>query len=433
MIGFAVERARACQDLAGAWARLTDASFYLTCKWLAGRSATLHAEPMFTIVSNADGTPAAGYPAYVVSEQSYAAYDPVAILTSAHLVENGRLGNAERRALERCQAALCQAWPSLHPALVVAAPGRAGGIAYRPGLAGERRREVAAAVVRSVLDLARERNLPVIAFLYAPGPADSALQDALAENGFISIQVDAESQLPIEWTTFDGYLQSFRSVRRSNLRREIARFRAADVRVEIAGAEALDEELAALERGWRRKYGRAIELEEIQAQHRAIQKFMPDETLLFIGRKGARAVGFAAFFQHGPVLYSRFGGFAYDAQDIFIYFNLLFYEPIRYAIDRGFRDIRYSTGAHATKVSRGCLLNPVYMHLLLPREVAAVAKDGLQVVDCQLSAAFSSLLRPRSPAPAQGDAQALAEARTRAASRQGGPAAGADDLSRRSR
>src|SRR5262249_39248142 len=125
-----------------AWEELDHPSPQLSYDWLRARSGTIRGRPRFVLVSTTRGGPIVGVASYVVDGASHPGYDPALLLAvddlPADAVEEAGAGQAVRE----LRAALRSAIP-VHPALVVAAPGRSPGISFRPGLDRDARRAAA--------------------------------------------------------------------------------------------------------------------------------------------------------------------------------------------------------------------------------------------------------------------------------------------------
>jgi predicted N-acyltransferase len=365
-----------------AWDTLSDRSFYLGRKWLTTRSATIGGPGLFTMIVDRQQRPIAGFPAYLVNHTSYGAYDPYRILSSQLLDIDGQpTSRSEAAAILRMRAVISASQSLTKSALVIAAPGRAGGFAFSPGLDAREKEAALSASLAAVDAAAAKTGVSAIAFLYLPRSGLEQLLPLLADRGYAALRMDNLSYLRVEWNDFAGYLSSFKAGRRKSIQREIRTFKRAEVDVHIEGVESLGPELAGLELAWRQKYGRAIKLDEILKQHVLIQQNLAEETVVFVGRLGSRTIGFTCFFREGDIMYSRFGGFDYSAGRLFSYFNLLFYEPIRHAILHGYKLIEYSTGVCATKASRGCHSRELMMYVQFDEATMKEIQPGLAILN----------------------------------------------------
>jgi predicted N-acyltransferase len=367
---------------AATWDALAHPSLYLSHAWLRARSRTIKGEQRFVLVSAPDGEPLLGAPGYLVGGSSHPGYDPARVLQVDDLPDEEvahEPGGA--RALDLLRATLRERGGELHPSLVMAAPGRSGGVGYGAELDPDER----AAALRVALD-ALDRQAVAdgarsICWLYVMSGEDDVLPAVLREHGYLGVVVDAECYLPVAWDSFDGYLAAFNSQRRKKIRHEMRALSSAGAVVEEHGADALGPRLATLELQWRAKYGRTPALDDVLADYEELRTHFAKGLRVFVASLDGRPIGFTTFLEQGDVWYSRFGGFDYSAGNLFLYFNLLFYHPVRAAIDHGVRCVRYSLKSYRAKHSRGCSLRNVLAYVRLPQEIGEQLRGPLDLVD----------------------------------------------------
>jgi hypothetical protein len=327
-------------DAAPAWDALgPPPSFYLDGRWMAAMSSTVSDRPMVALAAGDGGRPLAGFPVHVQTASSYRLYDPWRAL-----------GHPSPR----------------YPVVTSVAPGFEAGVRWADGLDGA----AAAAALDRALDeaeaFAADAGAPAAAFLYAPEGADPVLEAALAGRGYEAAEVGADARLTLRWDDLDAYVADRPKKRRDTLRNEIKRFRESGIEVEAGGVEALTDDLAPLHAGWRAKHGSTVTVDDLLAQYAAVRAHVGPAMRMFVARRDGRPVAFSQFYEHDGVLYSRAAGFDYDATEgTFAYFNLLFYEPVGWALGRGIREVRYSMGSPEAKVARGCHLVPLLAHVRL--------------------------------------------------------------------
>lgn len=330
-------------DAAPAWDALgPPPTFYLDGRWMAAMSSTVSDRPMVAVAAGADGRPLAGFPVHVQTASSYRLYDPWRAV-----------GHPSPR----------------YPVVTSVAPGFEAGVRWADGIGdGE-----AAAALGAALDemeaFAAGAGAPATAFLYVPDGGDPVLDGALAGRGYEAAEVGADARLTVRWDDVEAYLADRPKKRRATLRGELRRFREAGMEVEVGGVDALTDDLAPLHAAWRAKHGSVVAVEDLLAQYAAVRAHVGPAMRMFVARRGGRPAAFSQFYEHGGVLYSRAAGFDYDATEgTFAYFNLIFYEPIRWAIANGIHEIRYSMGSPEAKVARGCHLVPLRAHVRVPGE-----------------------------------------------------------------
>lgn len=365
-----------------AWEGLAHPWPQLSYDWLRGRSGTIRGRSRFILVSTAAGSPIVGVAAYLVDGASHPGYDPARVLAAddlpaAEVVEEA----GARQALSALRAALRRPMAPVHPALVVAAPGRSPGISYRPGLDRGARRMAAEAAAEAVERQAAADGAPAICWLYLLDGHDEDLDEVLRDRGYLRAVVDADCYLPIAWDSFDGYLASFKAPRRREIRREMAALAAGGVRVDLHGADVLGPELAALELRWRHKYQRSATYEDTLADYAELRRHMASGLRVFVASRAGRPLGFSVFLDRDQTWHARFGGFDYVNRGLFLYFNLLFYHPLLAALERHVTCIRYSLKSYEEKRSRGCALQPVLVYVRPPPALTGTMSSGLETID----------------------------------------------------
>lgn len=354
----------------------------LSYDWLRARSRTIKGRPRFVYVSTGDGSPIVGVASYLVDGTSHPGYDPAEVLAGDDLPEADVLPVAGGRpALAALRNLLRRPASPVHPALVVAAPGRSPGISYRPGLDGPARR-IAVGVVADAIERQAEADAAAtICWLYMLEGEDEVLDRTLRDRGYLRAVIGADCYLPIPWQSFEGYLASFRTQRRKQIRREMAALAAAEVRVDLCGPEILGEDLATLELRWRQKYQRLVTYEDTLADYAELRRHLASELRVFVASRAGRPLGFAVFLERGRTWHGRFAGFDYGSKKLFLYFNLLFYHPVQAALERHITCIRYSLKSYEEKRSRGCSLHNVLAYVRPPPSAAEAIASGLAVVD----------------------------------------------------
>ena len=364
-----------------AWEGLDHPSPQLSYDWLRARSGTIRGRPRFVLVSTARGSPIVGVATYLVDGASHPGYDPALLLAVDDLAAADVVEEAGAwQALCELRAAL-QSATTVHPALVVAAPGRSPGISFRPGLDRDTRRAAAEAAAEAVERQAAAEAAPTICWLYLLDGQDEVLDEVLRARGYLRAVVDADCYLPVAWDSFDGYLASFRAPRRRQIRREMAALTTAGVRVELHGADVLGPDLATLELQWRHKYRRSATYVDTLADYAELRRRMASGLRVFVASRAGRPLGFAVFLERDQTWHGRFGGFDYANRRLFLYFNLLFYHPLLAALDRHITCIRYSLKSYEEKRSRGCSLQHVLAYVRPPLALANAMSLGLEAID----------------------------------------------------
>ena len=320
----------------------------------------------------------AGVPCFRLDEDSHPGYEPLSLLASDFLASGGLEDAAEVALLKDAMgssAAQCR------PSMVATCPGRAGGISYSPALTPDERAEAAELAVMTVEAAARDESAPTVCWLYLAEGRDGALERTLRGRGYTEITIAAECYLPITWSGLDEYLSGFRSKHRNKIQREMAALVEAGVEVREAGCDALGPDLAQLEVQWRRKYGRSSSADEVMAEYELLRSCVGDRMRIFVAQQGERTLGFTTFLEDEGRWYAGAGGFDYTVTGLFLYYNLLFYHPIKAAIGSGIFCINYTYASYAAKRSRGCQLRGVMAYMKFPAHVVGRVNPCLRAVD----------------------------------------------------
>jgi Acetyltransferase (GNAT) domain len=301
---------------------------------------------------------------YLVDEKSHIRFQPLGLLTSEEVVEPwlGCLSPAER---EAAGEALSQAAGiPIGRAAVSVSP-----FSYTPGLVGaapEVVRELIAELERAAADW----DCAPTAVLYVDG-RDKLLRDALTEAGYIGWITGATAQLPIEWPSLEGYIQSRESRnRRKTIRYELARFDAAGITVGTSLLPADTSDLARLTALHEQKHGHGYhpEFEDMVLQN--YRKHLGDNCFIVTGEREGRLVGFLLVLRDRDIWRPGLSGWdeSLTTPTEFIYFGLGYYRLIELAIREGATTIDYGLEAYDAKVRRGCVLQPLWCYVKVPRE-----------------------------------------------------------------
>jgi predicted N-acyltransferase len=236
---------------------------------------------------------------------------------------------------------------------------------------------VRAALVSGATALA-DATGSVLAFAYLSDEDTAGEIAALAGAGGHAV-VGADTRLDVEWTDFDGYVASLPRQRRVQVRRERRRYLDAGLRTRVRHATtALDARTAALQVQVAHKYGVGASVPEVLADYADLAATVDDHVVVFLAERDSRTVGVCVCLRDGATLHIRSVGFDYPlAGNDFVYFNLMFYEPITWGAGNGVSGFRFGTGAYVAKCRRGCALEPLYGVVRWPARVADECRTTL--------------------------------------------------------
>ncbi|HEX6344836.1 GNAT family N-acetyltransferase [Umezawaea sp.] len=237
--------------------------------------------------------------------------------------------------------------------------------------------EVRAALAAAASALA-DADGSVLTFAYLP---DGAVVEEIAEalGTREHAVVGADTVLDVEWTDFEGYLARRPRGRRGSIRRERGQYLASGLTTAVHESTAvLGERTALLQVRLADKYGVAASVESVLEDYRDLASTLDDDVLVFTADRDGTAVGVCVCLRDGDTLHIRSVGFDYSAiGDAFVYFNLMFYEPLLWGLDAGVRRFRFGNGAYRAKELRGCRLEPLHGVVRWPGSLTAECADSV--------------------------------------------------------
>lgn len=381
-----------------AWDGLSAPSFYLSNTWLRATEGLLTDEHPY-LVAEHDGVVAAVIACQLIrSPNGYAFYDPQELLFGTHRLAELRrwlsVGHAQR--FGELAARLRIASAAMHPALVATAPrGYRSGVSYHHSLDESQRDYAARLLVDDFDELAASQGAATAGVLYLPEALDPHLERALRRRGYLSTLLDSDCYLDVEWGEFTGYLNHFSSSRRISLGADMRRFTNAGCTVEIGGAELLSDELAPLQAATQQRYGHPADPARFRRWFAKVKSELPGHARVCVARRGVSPIGFALFCESEGELYGRSAGFDYGhLNGECCYFNVVYYEPIRYAIATGLHRIYYGMEAYDAKLKRGCDLRLQRGWFRFSAEVQEPYAEFLRLY-AEAQSAYASGLRRR--------------------------------------
>jgi hypothetical protein len=224
---------------------------------------------------------------------------------------------------------------------------------------GSRRERLVRALCDAVADLGARGGARAAWTLYLPAADAVELSHAFAPHAAVLL-VGGESRLDVAWDDFEGYLRHLSTDRRGAVRREMKTFRASGASVALDDLQSQCERLAPLLVAVDRKHGHDTSLSEARRYLRAQSRSLGGLARLFVCHRGRRLIAFALFYEFSGVLHARVVGLDYARAQPGDYFNVLFYAPIRFAIESRLRGVHFGVEAYETKLARGCDFRPLW-------------------------------------------------------------------------
>ena len=353
------------------------APVWATYEWLRAIETTPSFRPLHAILRDDAGRVVAFAPAQVVvPAATLPFYDPARLVGDDELFGDApSLTPSERARFDEVRGVLDATRPGLYPALVAAAQGSYGGFCVDERAVG--RDVAAAALVRVLDDAARRLGCPARALLYLSDGDARRAHDVASARGYERVTLGADAVLDVLGTDVADYERALPHKQRGNVRRERRDYAAAGLRTDVrTGPDALGDDLVGLQVELRSKYGLSTDASGVAATNAALRAHAAERVLVLRARCGADTVGFVLYLMHERALYSRVAGFDYARTEAsFCYFNLVYYEALRWAMRHGFERIHLGLGSYDAKVRRGCRLAPLHGYVAFDGPGARVALE----------------------------------------------------------
>jgi uncharacterized protein len=317
-------------------------SLYVAPRWLRSLEESPHFEPRYVLALDGDRLVGA-LPAYVSSGAAGAntLYDHVELLVRPSQAASSRSD-----------------W---FPALLGGTrSGYTNELVLPRELGAEDRRKVVAALVRGLSKLADELDVQSIVFFYLTCEGLRDLQPVLTEDSAVLVAGGA-TRMEVTWSSFDEYLSWLPHTRRYFVRRELRRFAESGLSVSVEPLSDWYERVGELVANVERRHHQAGDPTRWTRIVHEKARELGESALVFLARSDDVAVACSLFFSWEGALYAWAWGCDYDrCGDDAEYFNLVYYLPIRHAIEHGLSTIHFGVEAYRAKIIRGATLLPLW-------------------------------------------------------------------------
>ncbi len=244
-----------------------------------------------------------------------------------------------------------------------------GDIAIAP-MTKEDEQAVREKVIDALQEVAKDENLP-LCFFGVQQERDS-LRQTLVRRDFAELFLIYDNLLQLPVTSFDEYLNLFRSDARRLFNREMKQAREAGVRFEVT--HNLNQVSNCMERLYDATYSKYGEehFHHPASFWSALGRHVAPHAEALIAYRDREPVGFSALLHKNEDLYFWRVGRTYDGEigEAPIYFNLAFYEPVKRALELGAKRLWLGSGAWEAKRRRGATGHALYSYLWFPRRWA---------------------------------------------------------------
>lgn len=213
-------------------------------------------------------------------------------------------------------------------------------------------------VIDRLRSLARLYDVDGCLALYADERSTEAY--LAATPGRVGVLLDAEAVLPVP-AAFDEFPIGVSGQRRKKFHKEWRIFTEAGYDLGIEHLADCAEEFAALTGQLERKHGNDFDEPGMLNALRVQAKLCGSADLVFCARRGGRLIAASLCYQAGDTLIVRSFGMDYEgAETPYDYFALVYYLPIRYAIEHGLRSVSVGISTTGAKVHRGARLGKLW-------------------------------------------------------------------------
>ncbi len=204
--------------------------------------------------------------------------------------------------------------------------------------------------------ICKMERISISCFICVP-TSETNLMNSLNNFGYRKLFWRNTYSIAIQWKTFDEYLLNLDRKTRQNIRRELKKSDENGVKIKIISEFGqLSSVLSNLYSNLYMKYNGRQSHYYDASFFESLNRHAGDKTVLFVATKNDKIVGFALCMQQKSHLEGFKSGFDYAScsKNDYVYFNLLYCAPIKWAIENGIKEIYFGTGMAEIKMKRGC-------------------------------------------------------------------------------
>jgi hypothetical protein len=208
-----------------------------------------------------------------------------------------------------------------------------------------------------------------------------------------AVLLECDAWLPVPDGGFDTWLAALSSKRRHSVRREVSAFTSAGYRIQHLPLRECSTAIAPLAVRTESKYGYDATTSEDLTTFRNHERCLGDAAMVVLCALDDIPVGFGLYYLWRDTIFMRWAGFDYPRlRNAYEYFNLLFYEQLRWAAGRKIRWMHVGIKAVKAKVMRGAIIRPLW---LLDLAVTSPLVGAEQAVHDHNAAFLDELLADR--------------------------------------
>lgn len=187
----------------------------------------------------------------------------------------------------------------------------------------------------------------------------------------------ADTFIDVPASGLDGYLRDLGRRRRQRVGRELRTFEASGLELRTVDPSELPNFAPLLVQNQER-YGAVGDVSRAQRYLSEQLQSFANRAVVFTCSEAPQGntIGFVYTVRHGDTLHVRTTGFDYTRlQNAFEYFNLAYYEPLRWAARNRLTRLQLGPGSYRAKLNRGAWLVPLYGWVELHDSAARTALD----------------------------------------------------------
>lgn len=201
--------------------------------------------------------------------------------------------------------------------------------------------------------------------IYFVSEASPPLHAALSQAGYICLRGQYYLWMNRGFSTFEDYLRTFKSSRRTKIRREIRTIRELGIKVRMIDAVEVPatyyEDIYKLYiETWIKHMGPEIRPFLNASFFHILEKSYRHRNCFCVASRSDLPVGMALFYHKLNTLFGRYWGCFEEIP--FLHFTTCYYHPIRYAIERGIHTVDPGFGGEH-KLIRGHEIVPIYHYI----------------------------------------------------------------------
>jgi len=177
-----------------------------------------------------------------------------------------------------------------------------------------------------------------------------------------AVLLECDAWLPVPDGGFDAWLAALSYKRRNSIRKEIAAFTSAGYRIQHLPLRECSTAITPLAIRTESKYGFEATAAEDLATFRNHEQCLGDAAMVALCTLDDVPIGFCLYYAWRDTIFLRWAGFDYSRlRNAYEYFNLLYYEQLRWAAEREIRWIHAGVKATKAKVLRGAIVRPLWL------------------------------------------------------------------------